>query len=502
MRRDVVVGRRKIEGNGLWRVPALREVEGHAVVGCVHEAAVILGVVDRDAGSFQDLQAVLLQLLLGLVLVAGGLGVAQGRSFEVVDRLGHTVLDEVRPLRREDDVVVEGCLVVDQALQVRAGLIVDLVEEVFEDHLGAVHVVGLLAVGESHLLQALPIDLADVGDNANAVHELALRDLAEELRLRVADSTAGTVAADERIEDHGVLAGSHAKLLSRLLIVGAVHLPGGLHRLRVDVDLGIVVAGAQPNVDAQQQGVLDEQDLDLIDADGGGVRLSEDGVAGLARHEVLAVEPSQIIPHKGPHVRAVDPVRETEHLHLAGGAALFAPLLEERDLVPTQLQLNGEPEANWSTTNDEDPLGHDVWVFAGLAKVQDLFVAVCHPAAFQLVKPLPHAGPLPVASVTDYGLQLLVWEDGILLIVRWPVDGLHHDALDLVIVDLIPQGQDGLSVLRRGLRGQVLLEESDLGRGDVLNLRQGQRHVCKPITPPARRPANRRARENALLEPK
>ena len=47
---------------------------------------------------------------------------------------------------------------------------------------------------------------------------------------------------------------------------------------------------------------------------------------------------------------------------------------------------------------------------------------------------LPHARPLPVVAVAHDGLDLLVGEDGVLLRVRGPRDGLDHHALDLLVI--------------------------------------------------------------------
>ena len=61
-------------------------------------------------------------------------------GLEVVDPAAQAMLDQVRALWGDDDVVMEGGLVVDEILQVGVSFSFDLLKEVPEDHCGTVHV--------------------------------------------------------------------------------------------------------------------------------------------------------------------------------------------------------------------------------------------------------------------------------------------------------------------------------------------------------------------------
>mmetsp|Transcript_37681 Transcript_37681/g.108105 ORF Transcript_37681/g.108105 Transcript_37681/m.108105 type:complete len:333 (-) Transcript_37681:726-1724(-) len=255
----VVAGGRQVEDDRLLGVPALGKVEGHAIVRRIHEAAVLGLLVDWDAGRLEDAAAVLLQFVLLLAPgIVRGFVTAGG---EMVNLAAEAVLDEVRALGNEDRVVVVGSLVVDEVLDVGVGLVGDLLEEVLEHHLRAVHVARLLAELKAQLLEALAIHLSDIGDDADAIHEFALLDVAEVLGLRVADGAAGTVAADEAVEDLHVLTLPLAILGCGPVVVGALHLPGRHHVLGVGADRGVVVAHAEAEVHAQQESVLQEEAL-------------------------------------------------------------------------------------------------------------------------------------------------------------------------------------------------------------------------------------------------
>merc|ERR1712129_625014 len=58
-----VTWRWQIEGQRLLCVPALSEIEGHAIIGLAHKASILCFCVHRDASCFQDTSAIILQLV-------------------------------------------------------------------------------------------------------------------------------------------------------------------------------------------------------------------------------------------------------------------------------------------------------------------------------------------------------------------------------------------------------------------------------------------------------
>mmetsp|Transcript_101878 Transcript_101878/g.311605 ORF Transcript_101878/g.311605 Transcript_101878/m.311605 type:complete len:399 (-) Transcript_101878:90-1286(-) len=383
------------------------------------------------------------------------------------------MLDQVCALRHQDGIVMVGRLVIDQLLDVRIRFLSESLEHLREYQLRAIHVTRLQPALKPHLPQALPPDFAHVDHDADAVHELPLLDLAKVLRLRLPYTAARAIATDKDVEKLGVAAILHAEALSGLPVVRALHGPRRPPRLRVGGHLGVVVLDAQAEVTAEQQHVLQQQHLQLIDANGGSLGLCKYRIACLAAHEVLPVEPREVVPHKVPHVGAVDPVGEPELLERPLGVPDLSALFDHGHLVAAQAELDGEPEADRPAADDQHALRHDARVLVRLAEIQPLAVAVGGPTALELVQALPHPGPLPVAPVSDYSLQLLIREDRVGVIVRRAADRLHHDAPHRLVVEAPPGLEDLLPAGPRRLG----VEEGPKGLGLVLGQRGGRRRL-------------------------
>mmetsp|Transcript_31320 Transcript_31320/g.91341 ORF Transcript_31320/g.91341 Transcript_31320/m.91341 type:complete len:244 (+) Transcript_31320:1693-2424(+) len=241
-------------------------------------------------------------------------------------------------------------------------------------------------------------------------------------------------------------------LLRGRVVVRALDLPRRLHGPRVCADLRAVVPDAEPEVHAEHQDALHEQDLQLVDADRRGLGFREHGVTGLSAHEVLAVQLGQVVAHEVPHVWPVDAVREAELLQAAIVRPDLPPLLEDGHLVPAEGQLDRQPHTHRPAAHDEDAQWDDVRVLARHPKVQVLALAVGGAAALQLVEALPHPRPLPVAAVADDGLELLVREHRVRLVVRRAAHCLDNDLLHLLVVELLPDSEEVLAILHRRLR--------------------------------------------------
>mmetsp|Transcript_25618 Transcript_25618/g.60069 ORF Transcript_25618/g.60069 Transcript_25618/m.60069 type:complete len:285 (+) Transcript_25618:1653-2507(+) len=280
------------------------------------------------------------------------------------------------------------------------------------------HVRGLLATRESKILQPLPRHFLDVGHDADHLLEVALVDLSEDLLLRLSNTAAGTIAAHEDIEGLEIGSERNRVAAGSLLITCELDFPPWLLSSWIQNNLGILVRHSHAEVNAQKQGILEQEQLKFVDANRGCIRLSENRVAHLGRHEIPAIQPVQVVSQEVEDMRPVDSIGEPKLMQLPTFVPYLAPLFEDGYVVTSQLELDGQAQSNWPTTHDEDRLRLNVGVWIRQAEVRRLSLAVGGSSPFELVKTPPDARPLPMAAVAHNSIELLIGESCVDAVIR------------------------------------------------------------------------------------